>query len=74
MKIGTIQSMACVGLGALLGAVAATRDITPSSRANAPRRGPTGSAGDRSDRPGGQPAHSALRGYRPGSVAGPGRC
>jgi arylsulfatase A-like enzyme len=35
MKIGTIQSMACVGLGALLGAVAATRDITPSSRADA---------------------------------------
>ena len=35
MKIGTNQSMVCVGLGALLGAVAATRDITPSSRADA---------------------------------------
>ncbi len=34
MKIGTIQSMACVGVGALLGALAATRDITPSSRAD----------------------------------------
>ncbi len=33
MKIGTIQSMACVGLGALFGAFAATRDMTPSSRA-----------------------------------------
>jgi hypothetical protein len=38
MKIGTIQSMACVGLGALLGLVAATRDMTPSSRADAAPR------------------------------------
>ncbi len=38
MKIGTIQSMACAGLGALLGAVAATRDITPSSRADTASR------------------------------------
>jgi arylsulfatase A-like enzyme len=34
MKIGKIQSMACVGLGALLGVVAATRDVTHSSRAD----------------------------------------
>ncbi len=33
MKIGSIQSLACVGLGALLGFVAATRDVVPSSRA-----------------------------------------
>ena len=33
MKIGSIQSLACVGLGAVLGFVAATRDVTPSSRA-----------------------------------------
>jgi arylsulfatase A-like enzyme len=38
MKIGTIQSMACVGLGALLGVAATTRDMTQSSRADmAPR-------------------------------------
>jgi arylsulfatase A-like enzyme len=38
-RIGLIQSMACVGLGALLGLVAATRDLSPSSRAGmAPRR------------------------------------
>ena len=35
MKIGTIQSLACVGLGALLGLVAGTRGITPASRADA---------------------------------------
>ena len=34
MKIGTIQALACVGLGAMLGLVAATRDITPFSRAD----------------------------------------
>jgi arylsulfatase len=33
MKIGTIQSLACVGLGAMLGVVAATRDFTSPSRA-----------------------------------------
>ncbi len=33
MKIGTIRSLACVGLGAVLGFVAATRDVAPSSRA-----------------------------------------
>src|SRR5215472_2757928 len=33
MKIGTIQSLACVGLGAVLGSLAATRDFAPSSRA-----------------------------------------
>ena len=38
MKISTIQSMACVGLGVLLGAVAASREITPSSRAEAALR------------------------------------
>ena len=38
MKSETIRMMACVGLGALLGAVAATRDITPSSRADAAPR------------------------------------
>jgi arylsulfatase A-like enzyme len=35
MKIGTIRSLACVGLGALLGLVAGTRGITPVSRADA---------------------------------------
>jgi arylsulfatase len=46
MKIGMIQWMACVGLGALLGAVAATGDITPSSRADgAPRPVPQAAAG-----------------------------
>jgi arylsulfatase A-like enzyme len=34
MKIGTIQSMVCVGLGALLGSVAATRGMAPSLRAD----------------------------------------
>src|SRR4051812_28625817 len=33
MKIGTVQSLACVGLGTMLGFLAATRDISPSSRA-----------------------------------------
>ena len=33
MKIGTIQSLACVGLGAMLGFVAATKDFAPLSRA-----------------------------------------
>jgi arylsulfatase A-like enzyme len=33
MKIGTVQSLVCVGLGAMLGFVAATRDITSLSRA-----------------------------------------
>ena len=31
MKFASIQSLACVGLGATLGFVAATRDVTPSS-------------------------------------------
>ncbi len=40
MKIGTIRSLACVGLGALLGFVAARTEITPSARADvAPRPG-----------------------------------
>ncbi len=34
MKIGTMQALACMGLGAILGLVAATRDITPFSRAD----------------------------------------
>ena len=38
MKIGTFQSVACVGLGALLGVVMARRDLTPSSRADAAPR------------------------------------
>ena len=29
MRIGTIQSLACVGLGTLLGFIAATRDLSP---------------------------------------------
>ena len=33
MKIGTIQSLACVGLGTILGFVVATRDFSPSVRA-----------------------------------------
>src|SRR5260370_496535 len=33
MKFGSIPSLACVGLGALLGFVAASKDITPVSRA-----------------------------------------
>src|SRR4051812_9337621 len=35
MKNGSIQSLACVGLGAVLGFLAATRDVIPSSRAGA---------------------------------------
>ncbi len=34
MKIGSIQSLAFVGLGAMLGFVVATRDISPTSRAD----------------------------------------
>ena len=34
MKIGTIQSLACVGLGAVARCLAATRDFAPSSRAD----------------------------------------
>jgi arylsulfatase len=33
MKIGTIQSLACAGLGAMLGIIAATKDLAPASRA-----------------------------------------
>ncbi len=33
MKIGTIQAFACVGLGTVLGFIAATRDFSPTSRA-----------------------------------------
>jgi len=37
-RIGIIQSIACVALGGLLGLVAATREVTPTSRADtAPR-------------------------------------
>jgi arylsulfatase len=39
-KIGTVQSLACVGLGAVLGLFAATREMTPSSRADS--AGPAG--------------------------------
>jgi arylsulfatase len=39
MKIGTIQALACMGLGALLGLVATTKDITPFSRADEPTPG-----------------------------------
>jgi arylsulfatase A-like enzyme len=45
MKIGSIQSMACVGLGAMFGFVAATRDVTPLSRAAA-EAGATGRGAD----------------------------
>jgi arylsulfatase A-like enzyme len=34
MRIGAIQAMGCVGLGALLGLVVAARDLTPASRAD----------------------------------------
>ena len=41
MKRGTIQSLACVGLGTLLGFIVATKDLSPSSRAEGavPARG-----------------------------------
>jgi arylsulfatase len=51
MKIGMIQSLACVGLGAMLGLLAATRDFTSSSRAGVaapvarPSAAETGAAG-----------------------------
>ncbi len=51
MKIGTIQSLACVGLGAMLGFVAATRDIAPlvaGRRGHA--AGPAGRRGGPDDR------------------------
>jgi arylsulfatase len=57
MKIGTIQSLACVGLGAMLGFIAATRDFSPASRADgtmpATRRDGTanGAAGRGVDQP-----------------------
>ena len=47
MKIGTIQSLACVGLGAVLGFVAATRDFAP------PVAGRRGHAGNPAGRRGG---------------------
>ena len=34
MKIGTLQALACVGLGTLIGFFAATRDTSPSARAD----------------------------------------
>ncbi len=34
MKIGTVQALACVGLGTMLGFIAATRDFSSSSRAD----------------------------------------
>jgi arylsulfatase A-like enzyme len=34
MKIGTIQALACVGLGTLVGFIAAKKDFNPSSRAD----------------------------------------
>ena len=37
MRIGSIQSVACMGLGALLGFVVATTDMAPASRANGVR-------------------------------------
>jgi arylsulfatase A-like enzyme len=37
MKTGSIQSVACIGLGALLGFVVATRDMAPASRADGVR-------------------------------------
>src|SRR3954453_12342624 len=36
MKIGTIQALACVGLGTMLGFIAATKGFSPSSRADGP--------------------------------------
>jgi arylsulfatase len=39
MKIGTLQALACVGLGTLLGFFAATRDLSPTSRADAATTG-----------------------------------
>ena len=38
MKIGTIQALACVGLGAMLGFIAATKGFTPPSRAEGTAR------------------------------------
>src|SRR5262245_65138073 len=36
MRVGTIQSVACLGLGGLLGFIVATRDISQASRADTP--------------------------------------
>jgi arylsulfatase len=38
MRFGTIQAVACMGLGALLGVIVATRDMAPASRADGVRR------------------------------------
>ncbi len=47
MKIGTIQALACVALGAMLGVLAATRDVGPASRAEgAPRPSEVGAGAD----------------------------
>jgi arylsulfatase A-like enzyme len=37
-RVGIIQSMACVALGGLLGIIAATREVTPSTRADMAQR------------------------------------
>jgi hypothetical protein len=37
MRIGISQSVACMGLGALLGFVVATKDMAPASRADGVR-------------------------------------
>src|SRR5262249_603767 len=37
MRIGIIQSVACLGLGALLGSVVGTRDMAPATRADGVR-------------------------------------
>ena len=52
MKIGTIQALACVGLGTLLGFVAATRDFSPSSRADVATPAARQAAARPGDRPG----------------------
>ena len=75
MKIGTIQSLACVGLGAVLGFVAATRGMTPSSRADAAPRPVRQVAAETSVTDAGrQPALLLSGGTGQERVAGPGRC
>ncbi len=70
MKIGTIKALACVGLGSMLGFVAARSDFSPSSRADVT----TSATADRGRRPAWTPKPACCSEGRPRGVAGPGRC
>jgi arylsulfatase A-like enzyme len=66
MKIGSIRSLSCVGLGVMLGFVVATRDFTPSSRAGVatPASGQVAAETRGTDRGVDEPSRSSERGAR----------